>query len=268
MISIQWENRAMKIRNISVVYLLFPLLLTGCFKTRQDIAREKEETEVRSSLQTNIVQYNQNVERLESEIGKLQGRIEELEHNRKKELSGLSSGRENDQKSLEEIKAKLNGMQEAQNALFEEIKKLKEEGVAASSSRAAPAAPAASGKKKGNSGSFEAAVSAYKSKDFPGAVSGFQTFIETSPKSKKAIDAHFFLGDSYFKQKNYEQAVAEFGVVHEKAANTALGRKATLRIAQSFKAMGKGKDAKAFAALLVEGSPNSDEAKQARKLLK
>ncbi len=57
-------------------------------------------------------------------------------------------------------------------------------------------------------------------------------------------------------------------MVHEKSPTTTLGRKSTLRIAQSFKAMGKPKDAKAFAQLLVQSSPDSEEAKAARKLLK
>ena len=57
-------------------------------------------------------------------------------------------------------------------------------------------------------------------------------------------------------------------MVHEKAPTTNIGRQSTLRLAQSFKAMGKEKDAKAFAQLLVQGAPTSKEAAQARKLLK
>ena len=92
--------------------------------------------------------------------------------------------------------------------------------------------------------------------------------MEANPKGKHAIDARFFLADSLYKQKDYEQAVVEFGVVHERAPNSALGRKSTLRLAQSFKAMGKTKDARAFAQLLIQGSPDSEEAKAARKMLK
>lgn len=249
------------------------LALPGCFKTRQEIAREKEDTEVRSTIQQNIADYSQNLERVQADVGRLQGRIEELEHNRKKEMSGLVSGRESDQKTLEDLRAKLGALQEGQTALFEEIKKLKEDNLALASERARPAPavaapPASSGKKKVNAGSFESAVGAYKAKDFEAAAVQFRAFLDANPKSKRTLDAHFFLGDSLYKQKQYEQAVVEFGAVHEKAADSPLGRRATLKIAQSFKAMNKMKDAKAFAQLLIQSAPNSPEAKSARKLLK
>ena len=60
----------------------------------------------------------------------------------------------------------------------------------------------------------------------------------------------------------------EFGGVQEKAPTSELGRKSTLKIAESFKALGKDKDARSFAQLLISTSPNSAEAKQARKFLK
>ncbi len=249
--------------------LLLPFLCTGCFKTRQDIAREKEDVEVRSNLQQNIVEYNQGLEKTQADLGRLQGRIEELDHQRKKEMSGLLSGHETEQKTIDELKSRLAALQEGQTALFQEIKKLKEDNLATASERVRPApAPAAGAKKKINTASFENAHVAYKAKDYGSAASGFRAFLDGHPKSSRALDAHFFLGDSLFKQKDYDQAVMEFGVVHEKSPLTVLGRRSTLRIAQSFQAMGKTKDARAFALLLVEGSPASPEAKAARKLLK
>lgn len=252
--------------------LLAPLLFTGCFKTRNEIAREKEDVEVRSTLQQNIVEYNQGLEKTQAELGRLQGRIEELEHVRKKEMTGLQSGRETEQKTLEELKAKISSMQDSQNALFEEIKKLKEDNLALMGEqrpRAAPAAPAGSKKKAALAGaSFESALELYKAKDYQGAADSFRAFLDTKPKGKKALDAQFYLGDALFKEKEFQGAVVAFGVVHEKSPTTPMGRQSTLKIAQSFKAMGKDKDAKAFAQLLVQGSPASKEAALARKLLK
>jgi TolA-binding protein len=250
-----------------LLVLLLPLLGTGCFKTRQDIAREKEDAEVRSTLQQNIVDYNQGLEKTQADLGRLQGRIEELEHQRKKEMSGLLSGHETERKTIDELKARLAAIQEGQNALFEEIRRLKEDNLATASERSRPAAPTG-GKKKVTGPSFEGALGAYKSKDYGSAAAGFRGFLDANPRSKRALDAHFFLGDSLFQQKNFDQAVVEFGVVHEKAPLTPLGRRSTLRIAESFNAMGKSKDARAFALLLVEGSPESKEAKLARRLLK
>lgn len=251
-----------------LLIVLLPFLFAGCFKTRQEIAREKEEIEVRSNLQQNIVEYNQGLEKTQSQLGKLEGRIEELEHKRKQEMSGLLSGRDAEHKSLEELKAQVSALREGQQALFEEMRKLKEDNLAVLADRARPAPAPAQGAKKKVIGSFDEALVAYKAKDFRGAADGFRAFLDTKPKGKKAIEAHFYLGESLFREKAYADAVVELAVVHEKSPATNLGRQSTLRLAQSFKAMGKEKDAKAFAQLLVQGAPASREAAQARKLLK
>jgi len=260
----------MKLRYFrSALLVLLPFMLAGCFKTRNEIAREKEDVEVRSNLQQNIVEYNQGLEKTQAELGRLQGRIEELEHMRKKEMSGLQSGRDSEQKTLEELRTRISTLQESQNALFEEIKRLKEDNLALSGDRSRSSATAPASKKKVVPGaSFESALAAYKSKNYQSAADGFRAFLDAGPKGKRALDAHFYLGDSLFKEKQYSAAVVEFGVVHEKTPSTPMGRQSTLKIAQSFKAMGKDKDAKAFAQLLVQGSPASKEAAQARKLLK
>lgn len=249
----------------ALLVALIPFLFAGCFKTRQEIAREREEQEVRANLQQNIVEYNEGLEKAQAEIGRLQGRIEELEHVRRKEMSGLQSGRESEQKTVDELKERLASLQESQTALFEEIKRLKEENLALSAERRASPAGA---KKKVDKPRFQDAVAAYRSKDYEAAAQEFRAYIDANPKAKNTLDAHYYLGDILFLNKDFAAAVVEFGVVHERSPSTPLGRKSTLKIAQSFKAMGKDKDAKAFAQLLVQGSPSSPEANQARKLLK
>jgi TolA-binding protein len=245
--------------------LLVPFFFAGCFKTRNEIAREKEEVEVRSNLQQSIVEYNQNLERTQAELGRLQGRIEELEHTRRKDAQ---SGKESEQKTVEELRTRISALQESQNALFEEIKRLKEDNLALMGERARPSAPAQKKKVVNSGANFDSALAAYNSKDYQSAANAFRAFIDANPKGKRVLDAHYYLGDSLFREKEYSAAVVEFGVVHEKAPSTPIGRQSTLKIAQSFKAMGKDKDAKAFAQLLVQASPGSKEAAQARKLLK
>lgn len=254
-------------KKILILLALSITLLPGCFKTRAEIAREKEEKELRASLQQNVAESNQGVERLQSEIGRLNGKIEELEFQRKKEMAAYGTNRESTDKATAEMKTRMEEMQKTQAMLLDELKRMKEENVQllkAMERRPEPA-PAQGGPKKNN---FESALNAYKAKDYDAAIGGFRSFLEMNPKSKKALDARFFLADSLYKKKDYTDAIMEFSVIHEKSPTTALGRKSTLKIAESFKALGKDKDARTFAQILQSSSPNSAEAKQAKKFLK
>lgn len=242
--------------------VVFSLFLTGCFRTRSDIAREQEETELRTNLQQTILEQNATIEKLQAELGRLQGRIEELEHQRKKEMSSLQSSREGQDKTVSELSEKLEKLTVAQQSLFEEMKKLQEEQLKSLSERKAAAA------KPVKAISFEDGFSAYKSKNYPAAISAFRAYLAKFPNGKKSLDARYFLGESLYQTKEYAEAIVEYGVVHEKSLKSQLGRKSTLRIIESFRALGKEKDAKAFAQILVETSPSSAEAKRARKYLK
>lgn len=253
----------MKILLLAVV----SLLLTGCFRTRADIAREREESELRTNIHQSVADQSQSLEKLQAEIGRLQGRIEELEHQRRKEMSGISASRENSDKSMDELRARMDKLAEAQQDLFEEVKKIKEENIQqlrSQAERPKATAPAHGKKPLG----FEDALAAYKTKNYDSAVEAFRAYLSRNPKGKKSLDAHYYLGDSLYHSRSFPEAIVEFGVVHERSLKTVLGRKSTLRIAESFRAMGKEKDAKAFAQILVETSPNSEEAKAARKFLK
>jgi TolA-binding protein len=258
-------------KNLLIVALL-PFLLSGCFRTRADIAKEKEEREARAAMQQSAAEYQQNSERLQAEIGRLQGKMEELEHQRKKEMSSYSSTSEGNSKSVTEMKTQMEEMQKTQGLLFEEIKRLKEENLQlVKTMPKSSSLPPAGEKKKVSSGggnSYQNAFAAYNAKDYEAAADGFRTYLQLNPKGKRQTDARFFLGESLFRQKEYADAIVEYAVIHEAAPASALGRKSTLKIAQSFKALGKDKDAKAFAQILVQSSPNSAEAKQARKILK
>ena len=72
------------------VLVLLPVMFFGCFKTRDEIAREQEQQEVQDSLQKNVVEYSQDLDKVQADIGKLQGRVDEIEHQRKKEMSGYA----------------------------------------------------------------------------------------------------------------------------------------------------------------------------------
>ena len=258
-------------RKSIILSLILVLPLSGCFRTREEIAREREEREVRSTLQQNVVQTGQGLEQMQAEIGRLQGRMEEMEHRYRKEIGNLGANRDGSEKTIAELKSQIESLRETQATLFEEIKKLKEENLQLTTRATSRATAPASPQKKsaaGASGDYDAALKAYLAKDYDSAIEGFREYIDANPRAKKKVSAHYYLGDSLYRKRDYTNAILELGVVHEKDASNALGRKSTLRIVESFKALGKEKDARAFAQILLKSSPDSEEAKKVKKLVK
>ena len=45
------------------------------------------------------------------------------------------------------------------------------------------------------------------------AIVGFRTYIQNYPKTSLIPNAQYWLGESYYSQKNYAQAVEEFDIV-------------------------------------------------------
>jgi tol-pal system protein YbgF len=60
---------------------------------------------------------------------------------------------------------------------------------------------------------YEDAFRRYRAADYAGAIDRFQVFLQTHPSSEYADNALFWMGDSYFKLNDYEQAAVAFDKV-------------------------------------------------------
>ncbi|MEX2206344.1 MAG: tol-pal system protein YbgF [Myxococcota bacterium] len=57
---------------------------------------------------------------------------------------------------------------------------------------------------------YEDAFRRYRAADYAGAIDRFRVFLQTHPSSEYADNALFWMGDSYFKLNDYEQAAVAF----------------------------------------------------------
>jgi tol-pal system protein YbgF len=57
---------------------------------------------------------------------------------------------------------------------------------------------------------YEQSLSAYNQKDYAKAQSGFQNFLETSSVDPLASNAYYWLGETYYAQKQYKDAAGSF----------------------------------------------------------
>ena len=235
------------------------LVLPGCFRTRSDIAREKEED---YRITQDDAQQSARLDNIEAQFGKFQGQIEEQQYQRKQDARDLRAALDKNDKHIADIDEKISALSQKMELLFEEVKKMKEGGASVREAKSS-----ASSKKK-PAGNVSEGIKAFKAQDFDSAASEFEGYLEKYPKGKRALEASYYLGEVRYHEKDYARAILAYSMVHERSPATSLGRKSTLKIVESFSALGKKSDAKSFAQLLVQVAPASAEAKKVRKYLK
>lgn len=115
---------------------------------------------------------------------------------------------------------------------------------------------------------YEKAYSYYQKGEAEKARKFFEEYIERFPKGKWIGQAHFWIGESYFKEKKYEEAILSYQKLIELEGWHPLKPSAMLKQALSFKALGDVEAYKILLKRLINQYPNSKEAQEAKKLLK
>jgi len=95
----------------------------------------------------------------------------------------------------------------------------------------------------------------------------FNKFLEANPKHKLAANAHYWLGETYYTEKNFEQAVLEFQEVIKNFPEKDKVPAAMLKQGMAFKEMGDNKSAAYIYKKLLDEYPKSEEAKSAKEKL-
>jgi len=115
---------------------------------------------------------------------------------------------------------------------------------------------------------YSLAKKAFDAGDFTKARALFDNFINKYPESDKVDNAHFWISDSYYREKWYEKAILEYQTVIEKYPNGNKIAAAYLKQGFSFYKLGDMGNARIILNNLIKKYPKSNEAKIARKKLR
>jgi tol-pal system protein YbgF len=115
---------------------------------------------------------------------------------------------------------------------------------------------------------YKKAYDLYNKGSIEEAQKEFKKFLEAYPKSKYAENSHFWLGECYFAQKKYEDAILEYDEVIKKYAKGNKVPDALYRQGMAFLEMKDTTNAKLILKEVVRRFPQSDQANRARKKLK
>lgn len=107
-----------------------------------------------------------------------------------------------------------------------------------------------------------------KAGDVGTARENFTKFLDQNPKHDLAANAHYWIGETYYSEKNFESAILSYQEVIKSYPGKDKVVAAMLKQAMAFDAIKDSKSAKFVLKKLIEGFPKSEEAKKAKVLLK
>ena len=115
---------------------------------------------------------------------------------------------------------------------------------------------------------YNVAYSKLSEGDFKGSREAFKNFLELFPQTEYSDNAQFWIGESYYRDKRYEEAIVEFEEVIKKYPQGNKLPDALLKQAFSFIALSDTNSAKLLLQKIIDRYPTSEQAEIARAKLK
>ena len=115
---------------------------------------------------------------------------------------------------------------------------------------------------------YQSGLDALKAGDPQKARDHFSKFLELFPKHELTANARYWLGETYYHEKKYDQAILEFQEVIKNFPGKEKVPAAMLKQAMAFKELGDQKSARYVYKKLIEDSPQTEEARIAKDKLK
>lgn len=261
-------------------YLLIAGMIAGCASTGavDAVRRESDETktriytlekelasakEVEKSYQTDMAELRKadadlqaNIDSFRSELQVMAGKIEDHGAAVSKPAADLSRYREDTDRRIVTLEDRIVKLQTA----LDELTKRQQ---------AAPAeAPQAAVKETTPDAPYLKGLEAFKAGNMAAARTSLSQFVEKNPDHELVSNARYWIGETYYAEKNYEQAILEFQEVVKQYPKKEKAPAAMLKQALSFKALKDTKSAQYLLKRLNISYPKSEEAKRAKELLK
>lgn len=233
---------------------------------KSDLTVREEEEEV---LRHQSAGLRAKIEALNEDIRALNGRIEELEHllNRQKQMEaeGIKAEEERVEKLAKFTKTNDERIYRIEQYLNFEPSAQKAPATKTDEETVAKIIPAGEVKTELSEDEiYRMAKQAFDQGDSDGARKKFQELIEKFPKSERADNAQFWIGEIYYREKWYEKAILEYQKVIE---SYPMGNKvpaSLLKQGLAFLNLGDKNNSRLILEELIKKHPKSNEAKIAK----
>jgi len=195
----------------------------------------------------NLVQMNmpQQVADLQMQVQKLTGQLQELNHQ-----MDLASQQ---QQRVEALPATPPKLETPPNQAI----------ITANKAPPSDAAPSAATPPKTDASAYELAFTLLSNKQYDEAAVAFKDYLLKHPDGQFVANAHFWLGDIYFQQKNLSQAELEFNLITAQYAASGKAPDAQLKLATIHAQQGKTSQAREELKNIMTRYPGSSAAQLA-----
>jgi tol-pal system protein YbgF len=256
--------------------------LFGCAAPQQIELIEREQRRLRNdtnamqsdvdSMRGTLADTRANVQQIQRDVNALKERVDETRVQMGKQIGQTSRDGDQRVKNLETRLAKLEEDLKAQGEVLksreEAIQQLREtvenQQKTVSSDGFAEGATAESDAIRRD---YEAAWRTLDKKDYKAAIGRFREFIKKYPKSALAVNAQYWIGESYYALKEFDRAVIEFDAVRKYPQGEKTPA-ALLKQGFAFAELGEKVNARLILQEVVEKYPQSPEAVRAKQRLK
>jgi TolA-binding protein len=234
------------------VLLAAALILPGCLKTRAQLRGDQGESSQDTAGAAPVAGYQ--MEELRSEITRLNGKVEELEH--KQQTANTTALWE----AVNKLEAQQKEIEQSQVLIMSELKAIKDQGVA--TARAEETKKTAIKAKPKNA--LAEANQLFEQKKYDDALAAYNAILGAGVRGKDAADAHYGVGRTLYAQRDFKKAILSFSKVQESYSKSPNVPSSIYWIARCFDRLNMKKEAEGFYQELLDKHPSSTEAKRVK----
>ena len=224
-----------------------------------------------NSVRSSLADTRANLQQLQREFGVLRERIEETRHQVGRQIGETTRDGDQRVKDLESRVAKISETLKVQEAALksrdEELKQLREN-AASSAAKSEVVLDSATGESALVKKDYELGWHAMEKRDYRVAISRFKEFLKKHPKSNLADNAQYWIGESHYGLREFDQAIIEFDAVRRRYPQGDKVPAALLKQGYAFAELGEKVNARLLLQEVVEKFPETPEAAKAKMRLK
>lgn len=239
----------------------------GCLATQSSVQAGLEE--IRADQKIQMEEQRHRIETLQGQVQDLQdtladqgARIDQIEENLRHLTGGMEEKEHVAQLTLGETKALKQAYDARLQGLEGQLKALQE-----AATRAAAIQAEEREKWDDPRVALEDGTEAARKKHCDDAREALRYLLKRWPHAPEAVQAHYWLGDCAMRDKDWLQAISEYGNLIEKFPKDPKTPSALLRAGQAFEALDKKTEARLFYRRLVDHYAKAPEAREAKKRL-